>query len=105
MQPTNWSVLGPAGDSNEFQNVDSHMDVDGLATHSSSHLLVGGTLSRPELDSLHLHLDESELEGNYYDETEEEEPPQVHSKNGSDQKKKSEVTFLYSTFCILRYPQ
>ena len=97
MQPKNWSVLGPAGD--------GEMDIDdpgpGLATHSSTNL-VGGTLSSSELGSLGHHLEESELLGNYYEQDIVEEElevrppsPPIHSKNDSDQKKKSDYTFLF----------
>ena len=87
MQPQNWSILGPAGDSEMPEN---EMDTGpNLAAHSSTNL-IGGTLSNNELEDLNLHLEESELLGNYYDEIEEEEeeavdsPPVHSSKIDSD---------------------
>ena len=98
MQPKNWSVLGPAGDG----EMDSDDPGPGLATHSSTNL-VGGTLSSSELDSLGLHLEESELLGNYYEEDIVEEElevrspsPPIHSKNDSDQKKNQTIHFYFA---------
>ena len=42
--------------------------------------------------------------GNYYDETEEEEPPPVHSKNGSDQKKKIRGYIFIQHFLHFKVP-
>ena len=73
----------------------THSTTELPATQSSTHS-VRSTLSRRELDSLHLHLEESELLGNYYEGEEEEEEelreaapaPAAHSMNDSDLKKK-----------------
>ena len=79
LQPVNWSSIGPAGDLGDDDPA-TNMHVDdgggggssGIYGTTSTHT-IGGSLSRAELESLHLHLSESELLENIAEENEEEE--------------------------------
>ena len=87
LQPSNWSsIIGPAGDADHDLPQFTNMDVDdddqigGVGGRGSqgvfgttSTTTIGGALSRSEVDSLHLHLSESELHEDIIEEEEEEE--------------------------------